>query len=434
MHITRRAFMDRTLKVGGAATAVSLAPGGLERILAASRDMQGVPPAEAARDEVYWAQIQRAFAVDRGMINLNNGGVCPTPIYVHDALKRYLDVQNMTPSHWMWRYLDPEIETVRRRLARLADVDPEEIAIKRNASEALENAQFGIDLEPGDEVLTTDQDYPRMISTWRQREMRDGIRLVQFPVPTPPRDRFELARAFEENIGPRTKVILVSHVVNITGQIYPVKEISEAAHRRGIPVICDGAHAFAHFPFSIRDLGCDYYGTSLHKWLTAPIGTGLLFVKRDRIADTWALMAAADPKSPDIRKFEEIGTHPAALFHAINEAVIFHNGIGPERKAARLHYLKLRWAERLRQHDRVYLRMNLDQSESVGLGTIGIEGIDPAVLRDHLWNRYRIHCVAIGHEAVRALRITPNVYTTLQEVDLFADAMEEVIRNGLPGS
>ena len=432
MRFTRRAFIDRTLKAGGMTAALSVSPGGLERVFAASRDMQGVAPEEAARDEVYWAQIQRAFAVDRGMVNLNNGGVSPTPIYVHDALKRYLDVQNMTPSHWMWRYLDPGIETVRRRLARLADCDMEEIAITRNASEALENVQFGLDLEPGDEVLTTDQDYPRMITTWRQREMRDGIKLVQFPVPTPPRNKSELVRAFEQNITPRTKVILVSHVVNITGQIYPVKEICEVAHRRGIQVIADGAHAFGHFPFSVRDFNCDYYGTSLHKWLTAPIGTGFLFVRRDRIRDLWPLMAASDPKSENIRKFEEIGTHPAALFHAINEAIIFHNGIGPERKAARLHYLKLRWAERLMQHERVYLRMNLDPTESVALGTVGIEGIDPGALHDHLWNRHRIHCVAIGRPDIAALRITPNVYTTIREIDFFADAMEDVIKNGLP--
>lgn len=432
MSLSRRAFLDRSMKMGGAAATVSLAPGGLERILAASREMENVPPDEAARDESYWAQIQRAFAVDRGMINLNNGGVSPTPIYVHDALKRYLDIQNMGPSQWMWRYLDPEIETARRRLARLADCDPEEMAIKRNASEALEYVQFGIDLEPGDEVLTTDQDYPRMITTWRQREMRDGIKLVQFPVPTPPKNKYELARAFEENITPRTKIILVSHVVNITGQIYPVKEICEIARKRGIQVITDGAHAFGHFPFSIREMNCEYYGTSLHKWLTAPIGTGFLFVRRDRIRDLWPLMAAADPKSEDIRKFEEIGTHPAAIFHAINEAVIFHTGIGPERKAARLHYLKLRWAERLKKHDRIYLRMNLDPSESVALGTVGIEGVDLSALHAYLWNRYRIHCVAIGREDINALRITPNVYTTIQEIDTFADAMEEVIRNGLP--
>jgi isopenicillin-N epimerase len=430
LPLSRRAFLDRTAL---AAATVSLAPAGLERVLAASAELQGVPPEEAARDEVYWAQIQRAFAVDRGMINLNNGGVCPTPIYVHDALKRYLDVQNMTPAKWMWGYLDPEIETARWRLAQLGGCDVEEVAIKRNASEALEYAQFGLDLQRGDEVLTTDQDYPRMITTWRQRELRDGIKLVQFPVPTPPRDPLELARAFERNLTPRARVILVSHVVNITGQIFPVQEICRMAHRRGLQVICDGAHAFAHFPFSLHDLECDYYGTSLHKWLTAPIGTGLLYVRRERIKDLWPLMAAADPKSDNIRKFEEIGTHPAALFHAINEAVIFHQGIGGERKAARLHYLKLRWAERLAKRDRVYLRMNLDPKQSVGLGTVGITGIAPGALANHMWDRYKILVVPIGHKDVQAIRVTPNVYTTLEEVDRFGDAMEEVLRNGLPG-
>jgi len=307
------------------------------------------------------------------------------------------------------------------------------MAITRNASEAMEIAQFGIDFEPGDEVLTTDQDYPRMITTWRQRELRDGIKLVQFPVPTPPPDRFALAAEFEKHITPRTKAILVCHVMNITGQIYPIREICDIAHRRDIPVIVDGAHAFAHLVFRLDELDCDYYGTSLHKWLTAPIGTGFLFVRRERIADHWPLMAAGDPKSPNIRKFEEIGTHPAAGINAVNEALIFYHALGPERKAARLHYLKMRWAERLRQYDNVYFRCNLDPDESVGVATVGIEGIAPGALASHLWSRHRIHCIAIGRDPIQALRITPNVYTTPREIDMFADAMEEVARNGLPG-
>ena len=432
MSFTRRAFLDRTMKVGGISAAVTLKKGGFERILAASRDMEGVSPQEAAEDELFWGQIQQAFQVDRSIINLNNGGVCPSPTVVHEAFKRYLDVQNMTPSLWMWSYLRPGKEMVRKRLAETAGCDPEEIAITRNASEAMEIAQFGLDFEPGDEVLTTDQDYPRMITTWRQRELRDGIVLRQFPVPTPPRNKLELVRHFEENITPRTKAILLCHVMNITGQIYPVKEVCDMAHRRGIPVLVDGAHAFAHVVFNMHDLDCDYYGTSLHKWLTAPIGTGFLYVKRERIKEHWPLMAASNPKADNIRKFEEIGTHPAAGINAINEALVFFQAIGAERKAARLHYLKMRWAERLTQHDRVYLRCNLDPSESVGVATVGIEGIPPAVLVRHLWSKHRIHCIAIGRADINALRITPNVYTTPREIDMFVDAMEDVIRNGLP--
>ncbi len=431
MTLSRRTFLNRST-AGSLAAAATLSAGGFERILAASRDMAGVAPQEAAQDELFWGQIQQAFQVDRSIINLNNGGVCPSPGVVHEAFKRYLDVQNMTPSLWMWSYLQPGKEMVRRRLADTAGCDPEEMAVTRNASEALEIAQFGIDFEPGDEVLTTDQDYPRMITTWRQRELRDGIRLVQFPVPTPPRNRFELAREFERHITPRTRAILLCHVMNITGQIYPVKEVSAIAHARGIPVIADGAHAFAHLVFRLDELDCDYYGTSLHKWLTAPIGTGFLFVKRDRIAGHWPLMAAADPKADNIRKFEEIGTHPAANINAINEALIFYHALGPERKAARLHYLKMRWAERLGRHDRVYFRCNLDPEESVGVATVGIEGIAPGPLAAHLWSKHRIHCIAIARDPIQALRITPNVYTTPQEIDMFADAMEEVIRNGLP--
>lgn len=432
MPLSRRTFIDRTVKAGGLGVTATLSSGGFDRILAASRDMDGVSPQEAASDELYWGQIQQSFNVDRSIINLNNGGVCPTPRVVHDAFKRYLDVQNMTPSLWMWSYLRPGKEMVRKRLALTAGCDPEEMAITRNASEALEIAQFGIDFEPGDEVLTTDQDYPRMITTWRQREMRDGIKLVQFPVPTPPRNKLELAGEFEKHITPRTKAILLCHVMNITGQIYPVKEVCEIAHRRGIPVIVDGAHAFAHVVFNMDDLGCDYYGTSLHKWLTAPIGTGFLYVAKHRIKDHWPLMAAGNPKADNIRKFEEIGTHPAANINAINEALIFFHALGPERKAARLHYLKMRWAERLLRHDRVYLRCNLDPSESVGVATVGIEGIAPGPLASHLWSKHRIHCIAIARDPIQALRITPNVYTTPREIDMFVAAMEEVIENGLP--
>ena len=228
----------------------------------------------------------------------------------------------------MWRILEPQREPVRQRLARAFGCDGEEIALTRNASEGLQICQFGFDLEPGDEVLTTTQDYGRMITTFKQRERREGIVLRQFDIPVPAEDPAEIVRLFESHITPRTRLILMCHMINLTGQILPVREVVAMGRRHGLPVIVDGAHSFAHFDFEHRDLDCDYYATSLHKWLFAPHGTGMLYVRRNLIADLWPLMAAPEPMSDDIRKFEEIGTHPAANYLAIAEALTFHQGLG----------------------------------------------------------------------------------------------------------
>src|SRR5260221_5915429 len=261
------------------------------------------------------------------MINLNNGGVAPSPKVVMDTETRYLEVENMSPSYYMWNVLDPGIETVRRRLARTFGCDTEEIAITRNASESLEIVQLGMELKPGDEVLTTNQDYPRMITTWKQRERRDGIVLRQITFPVPPPSPDDLVRRFAEGITPKTKVIHVCHITNLTGQIFPIRQIMQLARPRGIEVIVDGAHAYAQFPFKRDELDCDYYGTSLHKWLTAPIGTGFLYVRKEKIAKIWPMMAAPPEMNGNIRKIEEIATHPAANHNAIAEALTFYESI-----------------------------------------------------------------------------------------------------------
>src|SRR5450631_2391923 len=282
----------------------------LERIRAASSTVNGRTPEDVAADEDYWAEIRNAFTVDPNVINMNNGYCSPAPRTVQDAMRRQLEYSDMGPYHTMVNVLYHQIEAVRRRLADAAGCDPEEIAITRNSSESLENAQYGIDLQRGDEVLTTNQDYPRMLTTFQQRERREGIVLktISFPVPPPSMD--DLYQRFERAVTPRTKLILVCHITNRTGQIFPVKRICQMAHARNIPVIVDGAHAFSHFPYKISDLDCDYYGTSLHKWTYAPVGTGFLYVRKSRIASTWPLMAADSRQDTDIRKFEEVGTHP----------------------------------------------------------------------------------------------------------------------------
>lgn len=419
MH--RRSFL-RT-----AAGAAFLRPDSIERARAAGSGTARSSE-EIARDEDFWREIQLAFTVDRNIINLNNGGVSPSPRIVQDAMRRYLEYSNLAPAHTMWRVLEPEIEAVRRRLASSFGCDPEELAVTRNASEALEICQLGLEMKAGDEVLTTDQDYPRMLTTWRQRERRDGIVLKTISIPTPPPSLDDIYNRFAAAISPRTRVMHFCHITNLTGQIYPVKRLCALARSRGIEAIVDGAHAYAQFPFQQADLDCDYYGTSLHKWLLAPHGTGFLYVRKSKIGRLWPLMAAPQEMTNDIRKFEEIGTHPAANHNAIGEALTFHEAIGPDRKAARLRYLKNLWTERLRSSDRVAIHTSPDPEQSCGLAVISVRGKQPAEMANQLWEHQRILATPITHPAFQGLRITPNIYTTLQEIDIFCSAMERLIR------
>lgn len=392
----------------------------------------GRPPADLADDEDFWREIQNAFTLDRTLINLNNGGVSPSPRVVQDAMQRYLAISNTAPVVTMWGWLEPEIESVRRRLAGDFGCDPEEMAITRNASEALEIVQLGLPLERGDEVLTTTQDYPRMITTWKQRERRDGIVLKEITFPVPPPSTDDLVRRFAEAITPRTRVIHVCHITNLTGQIFPVRQIMQLARPRNIEVVVDGAHAYAHFPFTRDELDCDYYGTSLHKWLLAPHGTGFLYVRKEKIAKIWPMMAAPPEMNENIRKFEEIGTHPAANHNAIAEALTFHQGIGAERKAARLRYLRDRWAKRLEQVPGVKILTPADPKQSCGLASFTPGTLDVGKLTGYLWDKHRIIATAIAHPEFNCLRITPNVYTLVNEVDRFADVVAETMKKGIP--
>ena len=423
--VTRRTFLHSAVAAGGTALA-AFRPDGLHRVTAAGKTVAGLTAIEAAEDETYWREIQQAFTLDRTIINLNNGGCCPSPRIVHDALKRYLDISNQAPVYHMWQILEPNIETVRRRLAGEFGCDPEELAVTRNASEALQIAQLGIDLRPGDEVVTTNQDYGRMLDTWEQRVRRDKIKLTKISFPVPPKSMAELSDRLLAAITPATKVLHFCHITNLTGQIFPVRTICDEARRRGVRTIVDGAHAFAHFPFTVKDLGCDFYGTSLHKWLLAPIGTGFLYVRRELIESVWPLTPAKESASKDIRKFEEIGTHPAANHNAIAEALAFHDGIGGERKATRLRFLRDRWARRLARNAKIRIHTNLEPAHSCAIGTVQVVGVPTPKVVEQLWARWRIVATPITHAEYEGVRVTPNVYTTLEEVDTFASAMETI--------
>lgn len=433
MPHTRRDFLSLAGKgLGLAALSSATVASLLENVEAATKSVAQLSPEDAAMDEDYWAIIQNSFSVTRGIINLNNGGVSPSPKIVTEALIRYLWQQEDATAYTMWQILEPQSETIRTGLAELFGCDREEIAITRNASESLEILLMGMDLKSGDEILTTTQDYPRMLTTLRQREKREGVKLKLVQVPIPPKKLDEISSAFEKGITDRTRLILISHQINITGQITPVKAVCDLARAKGIETIVDGAHSFAQFDFKQKDIGCDYFGTSLHKWLYAPKGTGLLYVKRDKIEKLWPLMAAESKQATDIRKFEEIGTHSAAPRLAIGEALLFHKGIGAKRKEARLRFLSRYWMNRLKDVPKIRFNTSFDPNQSCAIANVQIEGTKPDDVVKYLFDKHHIFTVPIVHDEFQGIRITPNVYTTLGELDRFCEQMELIARKGLP--
>jgi len=427
----RRSF----LKTLGAASAATLFDPSTTRALErATARIASLPLEDAAADESYWREVQQAFSISRSLIDLNNGFTCPSPKVVTDSLIDYIWQQEEAPSYVVARLLPPRVETVRQALARLFGCDPEEIAIVRNTSEAMEILLLGLDLKSGDEVVTTTQDYGRMRTTLDQRRRREGIDVKYITIPVPARTDEEMIEGFRRAIGAKTRMILMSHQINLTGQIVPVKAVCEIAREQGIPVMVDGAHSFAQFDFKRDDLGCDYFGTSLHKWLLAPKGTGMLYVRREKIEGLWPMMAAPETMNADIRKFEEIGTHSLAPYLAIGEAIAFHNSIGGKRKEARLRYLKDYWARKLMELPNVRLHTSLDPKMSCAIGNVEIVGIPPRALAEHLWNKHHIIVAPIEHEEYQGIRVTPNLYTTKDELDYFCEVFEGVSRNGLPKS
>ena len=431
--LDRRRFLSSVGKgLGLAALSSSAVASLLKDVRAAAKRVSHLSAEEAARDEDFWFDIQQSFSVTRGLVNLNNGGVSPSPRIVTEALVRYLWQQEDATAYTMWQILEPQSETIRTGLADLFGCDREEVAITRNTSDSLEAVLFGFDLKPGDEVLTTTQDYPRMLTTLRQRERRDRIVLKLVKIPVPPKDPSEITAAYEAGMTPRTRLVLVSHMINLTGQITPVRDICEMARRRGAETIVDGAHSFAQFRFKRDDLGCDYFGTSLHKWLHAPKGTGMLYVRRDKIKNVWPLLAAERAQDADIRKFEETGTRSAAQRLAIGEALLFHQGVGPERKEARLRFLARHWMNQLKGEPRVRFNTSFDDRQSCALANVHVEGTEPGALCDHLFARHKIFATPIVHDEFKGVRVTPSVYTTLKELDRFCEVMTNIARKGLP--
>ena len=421
---TRRSFFQKTLGVAGALSISPIAGKVLaEDISDALLSLKKLSPLAAANDEELWARIAQAYTVSPSILNLNNGGVSPQPKVVQDAVDRYYHLSNEGPTYYMWQILDKGREPLRRKLADLAGTLPETIAINRNATEALATVTWGLTLNRGDEIVMTKQDYPNMIHTWKQTELRDGIKIkwLNFVLPIEKED--EIVNTFIEATTPKTKIWHITHMINWTGQIMPVKRLCEEARKRNIISIVDGAHTFAHMDFKITDFNPDYYGTSLHKWLSAPFGTGMLYVKKENIAGLWPLFPNDKPQSADIKKFETLGTRSFAPEQAIGQAIDFHLAIGSKRKAERLHYLKSYWCEKVVKNPRVKLNISLKPEYSCALGNFSIDGMEPETIANRLMGEFQIHTVAIKWENISGVRVTPHVYTSTKDLDRFVDAV-----------
>lgn len=430
MATGRRSFLQRAGMFSATAFLTAFAkPAWSRNLEQAFRDVEGLSPDQLSSEEDFWYYVQQSFTVSPGIINLNNGGVSPAPRTAADAMKRYYDLSNEAPSYYMWRILDMGREPLRKNLALIAGVSAEEIAINRNSSEGLETVIFGMQLRAGDEVVACKQDYPNMINAYNQREKRDGIKMVWVNLQLPSEDENYLAQQYINAFTSKTKVVHITHMINWNGQILPVQKIAREARKRGIEVVVDGAHSFAHFDFRIPDLECDYFASSLHKWLYAPIGTGVLYVRKEKIKTIYPLFATnEDPLKDDIRKFEHLGTRPFYIEQAVGKAIEFHEMIGIERKEKRLHYLKNYWMSKVKALPSVVLNTSMNAKWGCAIGNIAIKGKTAAELSQFLFDKYKIHTVSIEWDGISGVRITPNVYTTTKNLDILVEAIAAFVK------
>lgn len=396
----------------------------------AAKSLNDLPEEAASQDEDLWGQIRLAYPLDRSFIYLNSGGVSPHPKVVQDSLERFHSLANSGPSYFMGRGMRKELNFVLKQLAKVAGCSVDEICINRNTTEALDTVILGLNLKSGDEVILARQDYPNMVHAWKQRELRDGVKLVWIDLPMPSSDESELVDLYVNAFTSKTKAVHITHINNWTGQMMPVKQICAKARQKNIQSVVDGAHSFAHVDFRIDDLNCDYFGTSLHKWLGAPFGTGMLYVRKERIADLWPLFPSDPSISDSITKFKGQGTHSLPIELAIGDAIAFHEMIGISRKEARLRYLKNYLISKMEHHPKVSLLTPKDPQFSAGIVSFDFEGIDQKgmdTLARSMLVEHSVFVSQVKWANLKGIRISPNVFTTLKELDRCSEGLLALI-------
>ena len=421
---SRRSFLNKATLLATASFGPTLKAFSANNLLEIAALAPHKSPLELATDEDYWWHIQQAYTVSPQIINLNNGGVSPSPLVVQNAVERYNKLANEAPTYFMWRIMDQGREPLRESLAKFAGVSTDEIAINRNATESLDTVIMGLPLQRGDEIVMTRYDYPNMLHAWRQRELREGLKINYVELEMPVEDSDLAVRKFVEQMNPRVKVVHITHIMNWNGQILPVRRIAQEAHKRGIEVLVDGAHSFAHLDYKISDLDCDYFGTSLHKWLSAPIGSGMLWVKKEKISKIFPLIPNDKPNSDNIRKFENLGTRSFAIEQAIGQALNFQLAIGNARKEARLRFLKDYWAKEAVKLPKIKMNTSLKPEFSGALAHFGVEGLEAGKMEGELFAKFKIHTSPTKWEKLNGVRVTPHVYTTLRDLDRLLEGVE----------
>ncbi|MBL7846002.1 MAG: aminotransferase class V-fold PLP-dependent enzyme [Cyclobacteriaceae bacterium] len=385
-----------------------------------------LPPDEVAKDEDFWANIRNGYKLKPDYINLENGYYCFQPQETLENFINHVREVNYQGSYYMRTVQWENKKKVAARLAQLAGCSAEELIITRNTTESLDMIIGGLNWKAGDEAVMAEQDYGAMLDHFTMISKRFGIVNKRINVPNHPSSDEEIVNTYASAITPKTKLLMVCHMVNITGQILPIRKICDMAHSKGVLVLVDGAHAFAHIQYSIPDLGCDFYGSSLHKWLSVPLGAGILYVKKEHIPTIWPLIGDGNPKMEDIYRLNHIGTHPVHTDLAINNAIDYYLALGAERKEARLRYLQNYWTSKVRKVPNIVLNTPEDPTRSCGIANVGISTMKPSDLADTLMKKYKVYTVAIDGANVHGCRITPNVYTTTAELDTFVAALKEM--------
>jgi len=385
-----------------------------------------MPHAELAQDEAFWATIRGKYKLTPEYINLENGYYSMQAEPVLEAFIGHVRSINVQASRYMRTRQPDDKLRVRTRLAKMAGVSPEELIITRNTTESLDTVISGYDWKPGDEAVMAAQDYGAMLDMFKLQARRHGIVNRVVSLPLDPQSDDELVQLYASAITPKTRLLMVGHMVNITGHILPVRKIADMAHARGVDVMCDGAHAFGQLAFRIPDLGCDYYGASLHKWLGTPLGAGILYVRQDKIAGLWPIYADESMADTDIRKLNHTGTHPVHTDLGIDDAIDFHESIGAERKEARLRYVQRYWTSRVRDVPNILVNTPTDPKRSCAIANVGVRGMTPADLAKTLFERYKVFTVAIDTANVHGVRVTPQLFTTPKELDVLVRALKEL--------
>lgn len=379
-------------------------------------------------DEHFWSAVRKGYKLTPEYINLENGYYCIMPQEILKKYEAHIQEVNIEGAHYMRTVMAENKKKMAAKLATVAGCSADELIITRNTTESLDMIISGLHWQPGDEAVMAHQDYGAMLDMFTQVRRRHGIVTKRISIPADPQTDEEVVEAYEKAITPRTRLLMVCHMINITGHILPIRKICDMAHSKGVQVMVDGAHAIAHIRFSISDLNCDYYGASLHKWLSVPLGAGMLYVRKQHIGKVWPLFAEEGKEPNDILRLNHTGTHPSATDLTIADAIDYYNKIGPARKEARLRYLQQYWVSKVRHLPGIILNSPTQSQRTCAIGNVGVKGIKPADLAEVLLKKYKIYTVAIDNEVagVQGVRITPNLYTTTDELDQLVTALKQL--------